>query len=239
MLANDRKEGKRVAIVQSSYIPWKGFFDLMSRVDEFILYDDVQFTRRDWRNRNLIKTANGALWLTVPVNVKGRFEQLICETTISNTNWAEKHWKSICYWYQKAPCFEAYRERFEVLYDQCGGEAQLSQINYKFLRAIQSILRIPTKLSWAMDYQAAGDRNVRLVELCRETGATEYFSGPSARAYLDEELFQEAGISVRWMDYGTYPPYEQLFPPFLHHVSILDLIFCEGPNAAQYMRSLR
>lgn len=236
-LPSGRNERKAVAIVQSCYIPWKGYFDLMSRVDEFILYDDVKFTRRDWRNRNLIKTADGASWLTIPIKVKGKFDQLICEATISDPNWAKKHWKSICHAYQKAPHFAVFKERFEELYCDCK-EEYLSRINYRFLRAVMEILQLQTKLTWSMDYRATGDKSLRLVELCRRTGATEYYSGPSARKYLDEKQFKKASITLHWMDYGGYQPYNQLFPPFLHHVSLLDLIFCEGPNATRYMKSL-
>jgi hypothetical protein len=96
---------KRVAIVQSSYIPWKGYFDLIRAVDEFVLYDDVQFTKRDWRSRNRIKSAHGLLWLSVPVSVKGRFKQRICDTEISERGWGEKHWRAIRHAYARAPNF--------------------------------------------------------------------------------------------------------------------------------------
>ena len=109
--------GKRVAIVQSCYIPWKGYFDLINLVDEFILYDDRQYTRRDWRNRNRIKTAQGSQWLTIPVEVKGRYDQRIDETLISDPGWAEKHWKTLTHSYASAPHFDEYREAFEALYD--------------------------------------------------------------------------------------------------------------------------
>jgi hypothetical protein len=104
---------KTIAIVQSNYIPWKGYFDLIARVDEFILYDDMQYTRRDWRNRNLIKTAQGLQWLTIPVDVKGKYFQRINETQISDANWAEVHWKSIVHTYARAPFFAQYKDTFQ------------------------------------------------------------------------------------------------------------------------------
>src|SRR6056297_2335313 len=104
---------KKVAIIQSSYIPWKGYFDIINSVDEFIIYDNVQYTRRDWRNRNLIKTPNGLKWLTIPVAVKGRYYQAIRDTKVSDKDWPNIHWKSIKHHYSKAPCFNYYAERLE------------------------------------------------------------------------------------------------------------------------------
>ncbi|MFW5835685.1 MAG: WbqC family protein, partial [bacterium] len=102
-------KGKKIAILQSNYIPWKGYFDIINYVDEFIVYDDAQYTRRDWRNRNLIKTPRGLKWLTIPVEVKGKYTQTIYETKIADKNWAEKHWKSIRHNYNEADCFEEFR----------------------------------------------------------------------------------------------------------------------------------
>src|SRR5215204_4466106 len=110
---------KKVAIVQSNYIPWKGYFDLINLVDEFILFDDMQYTRRDWRNRNIIKTSAGPKWLTIPVAVKGNYFQSIQDTTISDPRWARKHWESIVHSYAKAKSFAMYRDVFEALYLTC------------------------------------------------------------------------------------------------------------------------
>jgi len=227
---------KRVAIVQSNYIPWKGYFDLINLVDEFILYDDVQYTKRDWRNRNRIKTANGPMWLTIPVEVKGRYDQKIKETVISDPEWDRRHWKSIVYGYSRARYLQEYRDIFEDLYLGCN-ERFLSQINYRFLTGICGILGIDTKVSWSMDYRLIEGKTERLVDLCKQAGATTYLSGPAAKAYIDEELFRTEGMTLRYMDYSGYPEYNQLFPPFEHHVSIIDLIFNEGPNAPKYMKS--
>ena len=227
---------KRIAIVQSSYIPWKGYFDLIRSVDEFVLYDDAQFTRRDWRNRNRIKTADGLKWLTVPVEMKGKHGQAIKDTRISDPSWGEKHWKSLVHAYSKAPCFSQCAARIEEVYQDASDEA-LSQINYRFLTAICGILGIDTKITWSMDYAATGRKSDRVLDICRQAGASEYLSGPSARAYLDESLFEEAGIDVIWMEYDGYPEYDQLHPPFEHHVTALDLIFHTGTNAPDHMLS--
>ena len=227
---------KKVAIVQSNYIPWKGYFDLINLVDEFILFDDMQYTRRDWRNRNVIKTAAGTKWLTIPVAVKGNYFQKIEDTVISDPGWAKRHWQSIVYSYARARHFQTYRQTFETLY-LATNEKFLSLINYRFLSAICQILSIDTKISWSHDYHADGAKTERLVDLCKQAGAGIYISGPSARAYIDEALFEREQIELQYIDYSGYPEYGQLFPPFAHQVSIIDLIFNEGPDATKYMKS--
>ncbi len=226
---------KRVAIVQSCYIPWKGYFDLINGVDEFILYDDVQYTRASWRNRNRIKTPNGTAWLTIPVKVKGRYHQEIRDVVVSDGKWPDRHWKTIYRNYARAPYFEATRSVLDNLYTECGDETQLSRINFRFLRAIAELLGIETRITWSMDYGPVVEgRTERLVHLCSQAGASEYLSGPAAKAYLDESLFREQGIRVCWMDYGGYPDYDQLFsPPFIHEVSIIDLILNKGREGAK------
>jgi WbqC-like protein len=227
---------KKVAIVQSNYIPWKGYFDLINLVDEFVLFDDMQYTRRDWRNRNLIKTRDGLKWLTIPVAVKGNYFQTIKDTRISDPGWARKHWESIVHNYSKAQHFAAYRELFEPLYLD-SQESFLSQINYAFLTAICKILGINTRITWSMEYTSIEGKTERLVNICKQAGATTYISGPAARDYIDETLFNAESISLEYIDYSSYPEYRQLFPPFEHGVSVIDLIFNEGPDAPKYMKS--
>jgi len=228
---------KKVAILQSNYIPWKGYFDLINMVDEFILYDDMQYTRRDWRNRNIIKTASGPLWLTIPVDVKGKYFQKIKEAKISNPLWWKKHWKSISHNYAKAEFFDNYRETFERLYRECEGEELLSMVNYSFIKAICGILGIDTKITWSMDYTLSEGKTERHVAICADAGARHYVSGPAAKVYIEEELFREAGIGLSHMDYSGYPEYRQLFGEFTHKVSVIDLIFNEGPEASKFMKS--
>lgn len=227
---------KTIAVVQSNYIPWKGYFDLINSVDEFILYDDVQYTSRDWRNRNTIKSPDGLIWLTIPVQVKGKSFQKIKDTVVADDKWARDHWRSIVHNYSKASYFLEYKELFQELYS--GPEDKfLSQINYRFITAICRILGISTTISWSMDYHLSGEKNQRLVSLCQQAGATSYLSGPAAKAYLDEESFRQHGIAVAYIDYSGYPEYQQLYPPFESHVSIIDLIFNEGSNATKYLKS--
>src|SRR6266496_3721824 len=213
---------KTVAVVQSNYIPWRGYFDLINSVDEFILYDDMQFTKRDWRNRNTIKSRDGVIWLTIPVQVKGKYFQKIRETIVADHIWESQHWQSIVHNYSRAKYFFEYKALFEELYS--GSEDKLSQINYRFITALCNILGIITTISWSTNYDLTGDRTERLVNLCKQTNATNYLSGPAAKAYLNEEAFVREGIAVSYMDYSGYPEYGQLYPPFEPLVSIIDLI---------------
>lgn len=227
---------KRVAILQSNYIPWKGYFDIINSVDEFIIYDNMQYTRRDWRNRNLIKTSNGLLWLTIPVEVKGKFLQKIRETKISDTQWAKKHWNTIMHNYSKAKYFKDYKDTFAELYLQ-NTDLYLSDINYKFIKTINEILNIKTSIKWSWEYKVEGNSAEQLINLCKQADANIYLSGPAAKDYIQETKFEKEGIKLIWMDYSSYPEYYQLFPPFLHGVSVLDLIFNEGLNAHKFMKS--
>jgi len=225
---------KKVAILQSNYIPWKGYFDLIHRVDEFILYDDMQYTRRDWRNRNKIKTPQGLKWLTVPVRVKGKYHQLIQETEIDGTDWAEIHWKSIKQNYSRARNFDAVAAIFEPLYLQ-RHYTHLSVLNRVFIEAVCKYLGITTTISNSWDYDLIEGKTERLVDLCRQAGGGHYISGPAAKDYIQTDLFDEAGIELSWMDYSGYPEYEQQYPPFVHGVTILDLLFHVGPDASWYI----
>lgn len=227
-------EPKSVAILQSNYIPWKGYFDLMASVDEFILYDEVQYTRRDWRNRNRLKSPSGVRWLTIPVEVKGRYLQRIDETRVTGPEWAERHWSTLVSWYSQAPGFELYAPSVEDLY-RSAPHPLLTDINRHFLEGLRDLLGVTTRLSSSADYPATGRKTERLVGICLAAGATHYLSGPAARAYLDEDAFRAEGIEVLWMSYDGYPEYPQLHPPFEHHVSVLDLIFNTGADAPRYM----
>ncbi|MBK8870696.1 MAG: WbqC family protein [Elusimicrobia bacterium] len=229
---------KKIAIVQSNYIPWKGYFDLIAAVDEFILYDDVQYTRRDWRNRNQIKTPRGVEWMTVPVKVKGRFEQIVRKTEVDGVKWAKDHWKSLVQNYRSAPCFGGIASWLEPLYLN-EEYTHLSQLNHRFMSAISSFLGITTPIRHSRDYPLSEGRSKRLAELCVSVGATEYISGPAAREYIDETVFAARGITLKWFDYAGYPEYPQLWGKFVHGVSILDLLFNCGKDAPRYMRYVR
>jgi hypothetical protein len=230
---------KRIAIVQSNYIPWKGYFDMIAQVDEFVLLDDVQYTRRDWRNRNRIKTAQGTRWLTIPVLAKGRYLQRIDETRVQDARWAGEHWKGLVHAYAGAAGFDLYRDRFARIYEECAEEVRLSRINRHLIEAICGVLGIETTVRYSTDYDATGVKTDRLLNICLQSGANQYLSGPRARTYLDQQAFEEAGIRVQWADYSGYPEYPQVHPPFDHYVTVLDLIFNVGSEALDFMKAAR
>jgi hypothetical protein len=229
---------KKIAIVQSNYIPWKGYFDMIAAVDEFILYDDMQYTRRDWRNRNQIKTPTGLQWLTIPVKVKGKYHQTIRETEIDGVDWAEKHWKTLAQNYRSAPYFDEVAALVLPLYLR-RQHTHLSTVNRAFIEVVCAYLGITTKIGLSSDYTLIDGKTERLANLCMQVGATEYISGPAAKDYIELSLFTERGIKLTWFDYAGYPEYPQLWGRFAHSVTILDLLFNCGKDASRYMKHVR
>ncbi|WP_028621821.1 WbqC family protein [Pseudomonas sp. Ant30-3] len=227
---------KKIAVVQSNYIPWKGYFDLMRSVDAFILYDDVQYTRCDWRNRNKIKTAQGEHWLSIPVRKKGLLGQLINEVQISNQGWAEAHWKTIQQSYRRAACFSQMEAPIRALYEQAADLTHLSRINHLFIAGLCPLLGIHTPLYRSEELGGAEGRNERLIHLCQALGAREYLSGPAASCYLDEAAFAAAGITVSYMSYAGYPEYPQVYGDFQHALSVIDLLLNTGADATAFMK---
>jgi hypothetical protein len=232
-------EGKKVAILQSDYIPWKGYFDIIRKADEFIIYDDAQYTRRDWRNRNLIKTRDGINWLTIPVEVKNKYKQKIRETKVSGNKWTGRHRKILNHAYSGAAHYKEIDEWLSDILRRSEKEVFLSDINLMFISEIAGYLGIKTKISSSSDYIIEGGRSGKAMNICLQSGAGTYLSGPAAKSYLDIDAFSKAGISVEWMDYSDYKEYPQLYPPFIHQVSIIDLLFNTGCKAPEYLKELK
>ena len=219
----------RVAILQSSYIPWKGYFDLIRSVDLFVWFDDVQYTTRDWRNRNRIKTSDGPNWLSIPCN--GRQSMQIDEVRIADDGWRDRHWAAIERSYGDLPGFDWCRDVLHDLY-RPDGEVSLCRVTRRFVEVIaRELLSIETRFDDSVNYPSEARGQHRLLQILGEVGATSYLSGPAAKAYIDQSLFTERGVEVDWMDYGGYPEYSQPHGPFDHHVSIVDLLACTGPEA--------
>ncbi|MFU2485946.1 WbqC family protein [Thauera sp. WH-1] len=224
---------KTIVALQSNYIPWKGYFDLIHDADVFIYYDDVQYTKNDWRNRNKIKTPTGATWLTIPTGsaIKSR----ICEIELPNSTWQIKHWKSISQNYSQCPYFKDYKDFFAQIYLDRQWK-NLSELNQFLISNISKlILGIETEFLDSRNFNLKGSKQDRLLDLLSQAQATEYISGPAGRSYIDENEFFKAGISLKWKDYQGYPEYSQRHPPFDHNVTILDLIFNTGPEASYYI----
>ncbi|MGA7179638.1 MAG: WbqC family protein [Thiobacillaceae bacterium] len=224
---------KTVAVLQSNYIPWKGYFDIIRDVDLFIFYDDVQYTKGDWRNRNKIKTPRGTEWLSVPT--KGSLDDLIHEVKLTDPKWQENHWKTIKHFYGKAPFFTHYRTLLEESY-LSRSWTHLSVLNQHLIQLVSNeMLGITTEFADSRIYAAAGTKQDRLIDLLMKSDAMRYVSGPAAKDYIEPSRFADAGIELVWKDYSGYPEYPQRFPPFEHGVSILDLLFNVGPDAPWYI----
>ena len=223
---------KKMAAIQSNYIPWKGYFDFIRKVDVFYLYDCVQYTPRNWRNRNRIKTAHGLKWLSIPLKQGPRTER-VCDKQVVDSDWRRRHLQALHHSYAKAPFYRQYRTWLEDLY-QARTETRLSDINLAFLKAINELLEIPTRLILLDHEKPQGDKTDNLIQLCRQAQAATYLTGPTTGVYIDEARFAAAGIELEWMQYD-YPQYPQLYPPFEHKVSIFDLLFHEGKDALRFL----
>lgn len=224
---------KKVAILQSNYIPWKGYFDMIAAVDEFILYDDAQFTKNDWRNRNQIKTPQGRQWITVPTGPD--INRRIRDVELLDRKWQVKHWQTLKSNYGRAACFKEVAGILEPFYL---GEvhSNLSTMNRELIQIVCDYLGIKTKISNSWNYDLGEGKTERLVTLCQQAGADIYISGPAAQAYLEEDLFTNQCIKVEWFSYEGYKPYPQLWGDFEHGVTILDLLFNCGKDSPRYMK---
>jgi hypothetical protein len=213
----------KVVILQSNYIPWKGYFDLIHDADVFCFYDEVKYTKNDWRNRNRIYTKNGLQWLSIPIS-KDAVKQKISEVELPS-GWQQAHNTSLRLGYGKAPYFKNLTEFLDDFYiNKTFGH--LSEFNQYSIRRIAEYIGIETRFVNSADYELKGDRVERLVNLLVQMGATEYISGPSAKGYLagNEHLFEEKGIKITFKEYGAYPPYRQLLNEFENAVSVVDMI---------------
>jgi WbqC-like protein family len=225
----------KVCIVQSNFLPWRGYFDLIRESDLFVVYDDVQFTKNDWRNRNRIKTPRGTRWITVPVH--RHLHQLIEQTPIDYSSaWAEKMLNRIRESYRAAPHFQPYFSELAALLQRPAGS--ISELNVRLLRWACGHLSIATPMVMSRAYRAAGAKTERLIGILREAKASAYLSGPAAQAYLRPEMFAAAGIALHYKEY-RYPEYEQLHPPYDPAVSVIDLLFMTGDRAARFLEKPR
>ncbi len=223
----------KVAILQSNYIPWKGVFDMINMVDTFVFFEDVDFTKRDWRTRNYIKTANGLQLLSIPV-VKAERGTKIKDIVISQeVNWQEKHFESIVFNYKKAPYFDYVLPLLEDIYLNHKW-TNLSEMNIYITKKIASLLGCKTTFVNSKDLHTQGTKDDKLIEICEKLGADAYLSGPAAKDYIWNEKFCAHNIGLSYIEYD-YPEYKQLWGDFEHHVSILDVLFNCGPNAAKYV----
>ncbi|MBN2386932.1 MAG: WbqC family protein [Anaerolineales bacterium] len=221
-----------VVILQPSYIPWRGVFDQIHRADLFIFYDDVQYDKHGWRNRNQIKTAQGKQWLTIPVHSAGvtQGRQINAIEIDWSRPWAANHWKALTFAYAKAPFFRHYAGFLEPFYQR--QDQFLADFTIDLTVALARQLGIVhTRFMRASELDGIdGEKTDRLIRILTRVGAGHYLSGPSAREYIELEKFATAGIGLEFVEYD-YPEYPQLYPPYDPFVSILDLLFMTGPEA--------
>jgi len=223
----------KIGIIQSNYIPWRGYFDFIREVDAFVIHDDIQYTKGDWRNRNKIKTPAGLRWLTVPVHYDYT-GQLIQDVRIDDsTKWLDGHLNQFIENYREAPYVSA---AYALLVD--GGTRNkpetISALNRDLIRNICAYLDIQTPMYSTVTMGITGTKTERIIQICKRLGATEYLSGPAAKAYLDEDALRRAGITPLYKVYD-YPPYPQLHGAFSGNVSVLDLIANTGPDVRNYL----
>ncbi|WDQ15649.1 WbqC family protein [Rhodopirellula sp. P2] len=224
---------KTVAVIQSSYLPWKGYFDIIHDVDLFIFYDDVQFSKNSWRNRNRIIGPSGPHWITVPVGkASGR---LIHEVELTDHAWQDKHLAAITNAYRKSRYFKLYIDFVTDIFTQKKWTS-LSELNQQTTRDIATnLLGIDTKMIDSRVFSPSGAKQERLIDLLKQAGATRYISGPAAKDYISEQVFRDNNIELIYKDYAGYPTYDQGTKEFAHDVTILDTLFHCGPSTPQHV----
>ncbi len=224
----------KVGIIQSNFLPWRGYFDFIREVDLFIIHDDLQYTKGDWRNRNKIKTARGLEWITVPINYKST-SQMIEETTVDySTLWAQKMLNRIKESYRLAPHFNTYFAQLsELLLEPA---ATISDLNMRLIQWTCKNLDITTPIKLSREFNPQGTKTERLLGILKQVDASIYLSGPAAQSYLIPEALENAGIKLEYKKYD-YSEYEQLYPPYERHVSIIDLFFMTGERAQMYLQN--
>ena len=224
----------RVAILQPSYLPWLGFFEQMHRSDQFILYDDVQFTRRDWRNRNRVRVLEGSVWLTVPVIQKNKYDQSLLETKIDNsTSWKRKHLETIRCHYSKTPFFDMYFPWCEKVFNSDWDF--LLDLSLETIQYLKGELKINTPLLRSSELGDSGNKTERLISICKQLGATQYLSGDSARNYISEKDFSDQGIELEYQKY-QHPEYPQRYEGFVPFLSTIDLLFNCGDKSMEFLK---
>lgn len=225
----------KCVILQPSYIPWRGVFDQIRQADVFVFYDDVQYDKRGWRNRNKVKTPKGTQWLTIPVHSSGAIVDAIPIHQIEidwEQDWASRHLMTLQHHYRKAPYFKQYEPWLENVYQR--RPTRLADFTIPLTEEIARRLGIEhTRFLRSSTLNAHGQKTDRLLEILTQLGADHYISGPSARDYIEPEKFAAAGITLEYIDYN-YPEYPQLYPPYDPFVTVLDLLFMTGPDALRY-----
>lgn len=232
---NGRSGLKKLVVLQPSYLPWLGYFDQYHWSDVFVLYDDVQYDKHGWRNRNRIRTASGLQWLTVPVLTRGKDRPDNLDVSIDDSKpWRKKHCRSLQQAYSKAPYFDMVYPALEAVLTK--DQTLLIDLNIELLGALTELLEMPWKVVRSSELGIPGRKTGRLIGICQKFGATDYLTGDAARDYLDESAFEVAGVKVHWHGY-QHPEYRQRFDGFEPYASVVDLLFNHGPESKAILAS--
>lgn len=224
-----------LAVLQPGYLPWLGFFDQMNRADVFVYYDDVQYDKHGWRNRNRVKSMTGPVWLTVPVRHSGLGMPPVNQVEIDNRlPWARKHIQTLSQFYARAPYKDDYLPTLQEILERPW--TRLIDLNLQLSETMRDWLSIDCEIHMASDLEIHGEQSGRLLALCRHFGANVYLTGDSARDYLDIDLFTGHGVHVEWQNY-RHPEYPQLHGEFVSHLSAVDLLFNAGPRSRRIIEA--
>lgn len=219
----------KIAILQPSYLPWIGYFDQMARVDRFVLFDDVQFTRRDWRNRNKIRTKDGWAWITVPIQQKNKFGQALWETRIDNNiHWRRKHLQAIRHNYAQSPHFDLYYPYLESIYNREWDF--LVDLCIETILHFKEVLNLSTPVIKSSELNISEKKEEKILAICKQLNATHYLTGDLAKNYLSDQEFLKNGIALEYHEY-EHPEYAQRYPGFVPYLSIVDLLFNHGDKS--------
>ncbi len=228
------KGKRRIAIMQPGYLPWLGFFELMCHCDLFVFLDDVQYTKRDWRNRNRIRTYNGWQWLTVPVFNRNKSGQLIRDVRINNYgSWQKQHFKALQIHYGKSKFSNLFLPEFENIYSKKWDK--LLDLNVELILLLAEMLLI--KIPWVFSSQLniKSKKSERILEICKLLNADELYDSKAASDFLDLSLFEKEEISVKFQDF-VHPVYDQVYKPFIPYMSVIDLLFNYGEKSLKVIR---
>ena len=219
----------KIGILQPGYLPWLGFFEQMHSTDLFVILDDVQYDKKSWRNRNKIRTKDGWIWLTVPVITKGAFSQKTKDVMINNDiPWQRKHLKSLETNYKKASYYKDYMVFFQELYSKKW--EYLVELDMAIIQFIKEQLNITTKLTFSSSLEVSGNKNEKILNICKKVGAAALYDGASAENFIDKNLFSKEGVALEFQQYN-HPVYPQLFQPFIPYMSVIDLLFNCGQQS--------
>lgn len=219
--------------MQPGYFPWLGFFEQLYRSDIFVMVDDAQYTKSDWRNRNRIKTKDGVAWLTVPVLTNNKWGQKIKDVNICNSqNWIKKHLSLMKYWYSRSPYYGNFIEDITKILEK--RHTYLLDLDMEIIYWLTNVLGIKRKIIFNSSLDISKEnKHDMIIEIAKIFKAKTVYEGAAGRDWMDTNYFHKHGLTIEFQDY-EHPFYNQLWVKeqgFVTHLSILDLLFNHGPDS--------